>query len=110
MKEEDKNKIKEIIKKYKKENIRYAKPLDFFLSRNEATKEEIENDLLLCEDLNSAFKQERNGELRYLLYFVYNKKRGRVYVIKINDELSVITIFPIGRQTLLKSKKRKFIK
>lgn len=84
--------------------------MDFFLSRNETTKEEIEKDLLLCADLNSVFKQERNGELRYLLYFVYNKKRGRVYVININDELLVITVFPIGRQTLLKYKKRKFIK
>jgi len=51
-------------------------------------------------------KQERNGEIRYALYFVYSGKKGRVYVLTFKEKIRVITIYPLGRKTLSKYKKK----
>ena len=102
--------IRELIKKHKKEDIKYAKPLDYLLHRNNLTKEQIEKDLFSCDNLNKVIKQERNEEIRYLLYFVYTKKRGRAYVLHLNERLVIITIYPLGKKTLSKYVRRRFIK
>jgi len=40
---------------------------------------------------------------------VYSSKTGRVYVLKFTERIRVITVYPIGRQTL-KNYKRKIKK
>ena len=102
--------VKEIIKRYKKEDIKYAKPLDYLLWRNNLTKEQIEEELFSLNNLERAIKQERNNEVRYLLYFVHSKRRGRAFALHFNEKMTIITIYPLGRKTLLKYKKRRFIK
>lgn len=102
-------KIKEILKKYKKEQIRYGKPLNYLLLRNNATKEELEKGLFDFKYLEFCEMQRRQGEIRYALYFVYSRRRGRVYVIKPTEkELKIITIYPIGKLTLRRYRKKRF--
>jgi len=63
------------------------------------------------KDLKVVFRQERNNEERYSLYFIYSRSKGRVYVLRLYpDKIRVITIFPIGKRTLSKYFKRKFKK
>ena len=53
--------------------------------------------------------QRKQNETRYVLYFVYSGKRGRVYVIKpMRKELKIITIYPIGKLTLRRYRKKRF--
>ena len=98
--------LKELIEKYKHNGFRFAKPLDFLLERANDTKENIEKELISLKNINFCEKQERKGEIRYLLYFVYSNKRGRVYAITFKDKIIIITIFPIGKTTLKRYKKR----
>jgi len=102
--------VKELIKKYKKEDIAYGKRLDLLLSRIGATQEEVENEILNCETLRFAEKQEKDGEARYALFFIYSNKRGRIYLITFRDRsLRVITIIPLGRLSVRRYLKRRFI-
>ncbi|MFA5857402.1 MAG: hypothetical protein WC867_08630 [Candidatus Pacearchaeota archaeon] len=100
------NEVKELIERYKKKGFRYAKPLDFLLDRIGDKKENIETELINLENIKFCEKQQRNGEIRYSIYFVYSNKKGRVYVVTFEDKIVVITIFPIGKTTLKKYKKR----
>ena len=97
--------VRGLIKEHKNKGFRYAKPIEFLLKRVRGTKEEIEKELIennfeFCE------RQERKGEMRYILYYVYSKKKGRVYVITFEDKIVIITAFPIGKATLKKYKKK----
>lgn len=98
--------LRELIDKYKLKGFRYAKPLDFLLNRINDTKENIEKELINLNNLQFSEKQIRKGEIRYVLYFIYNNKKGRVYTLTFEDKIVVITIFPIGKTTLKKCKKR----
>jgi len=100
--------VKEIIKKYQKEDIQYGKPIEFILSRINTTKNIIEREIFNFENLEFIEKQYRKGEIRYVLYFIYSKKRGRVYVITFNGKLTIITIYPLGKKTLRKYHKKRF--
>ena len=98
--------LKELIDKYKEKGFRYAKPIQFLLERISDTKENIERELLDSRDLKLCEKQERKGETRYTLYYVYSNRKGRVYAITFEDKIVIITIFPIGKKTLKKYKKK----
>ena len=90
--------------------ILYIKSLNFLLPRIKSTKEEVEEEILSCAGLEFAEKQERGNETRYVLFFIYSRRKGRVYVLKFNDKINVITAFPLGKRTLKKYRKRRFIK
>ena len=109
MKEDFSEEVKKLISDYKKDDISYAKPVDFLLPRIEATKEEIEKDIINCENLKFTGKQQKDGETRYVMYFVYNSKKGRVYVVTFKDKIVIITAYPFGRRTLVRYRKRRFI-
>ena len=98
--------LKELVEKYKHNGFRYAKPLNFLLERMNDTKENIEKELISLKNIKFCEKQERKGEIRYNLYYVYSNRKGRVYVITFEDKIVIITIFPIGKTTLKKYKKR----
>lgn len=69
----------------------------------------MEKEILNYDNSEFIEKQKEQGEKRYKLYFVYSSKTGRVYVLKFTKKIRVITVYPIGRQTL-KNYKRKFKK
>ena len=76
MKKNYSSEVKEIIKSYKKEDIEYGKGLDFFIKRLKVKKDEIDNEILACENLFFTEKQLRNNEVRYALFFVYSRRKG----------------------------------
>ena len=110
MKRDFSGEVKSLIQKYDENDIKYGKSLNYLLFRNKITEEEIKKELSLCENLEFAEKQKRENETRYLLYFVYSKKRGRAYALKFNNKIKIITIFPLGRRTLKKYSKKRFKK
>lgn len=101
--------VKNLIAKYSKEDIIFGKRENYILERINATKEEIIKELLSPENLKFVEKQERDNETRYALFFVYSKRSGRVYVITFRDKLRVITAYPLGKKTLFRYNKKRFI-
>ena len=110
MKKEDLDELKNLLENYKEKGIRYGKPLKLLLERNDTTEEEVNKELFSLINLEHIEKQEKDGEIRYVLFFVYNKRRGRQYVLTFREKIIVVTLFPFGRKTLLKYRKRRFIK
>jgi len=100
--------VKTLIIGYKKEDAEYGKPLEYLLSRNKMTKEEIVKEIFECKNLEFTEKQERKGEIRYVLYFVYSRKKGRAYILRFNEKIRIITIYPIGKKTLRRYRKKRF--
>ncbi len=99
--------VKKLIKKYKKEDIVFGKEIDFLLKRIGISREEIEKEILDCKNLSLTEKQVKEGEIRYALFFIYSKRKGRQYIITFREkELRVITIFPLGRKTIKRYKKK----
>lgn len=98
--------LKELIEKYKDKGFRYAKPVNLLLERINDTKENVEKELIELNNLRFCNKQERKGETRYILYYLYSNKKGRVYAIAFEDKIVIITVFPIGKKTLKKYKKK----
>jgi len=98
--------VKELIKTYKNKGFRYAKPIDLLLERINDTKENVEKELIDLNNLKFCNKQERKGETRYTLYYTYSNRKGRVYAITFEDKIVIVTIFPIGKKTLKKYKKK----
>ena len=95
------------LRKYKKEDIEFGKSLDFLLSRLKTTKDKIEGEILNCDKLSFIEEQSKDNETRYALFFIYDKRKGREYVITFrNNKLRIITIFPLGRKTLIKYRKK----
>ncbi len=101
--------LKILIEKYKERGFEWGKPIDYLEFRNGCSKKEMEKEILNCDNAEFVEKQKEQGETRYKLYFVYSSKTGRVYVLKFTEKIRVITVYPIGRQTL-KNYKRKFKK
>ncbi|MEK6833610.1 MAG: hypothetical protein AABY32_06205 [Nanoarchaeota archaeon] len=107
MKRDYSNEIKEMIRQYKKESIEYGKDLNLFLRRLKVTKEEIDEEILKCDSLSFTEKQIKENEIRYALFFVYSKRKGRKYVITFREpRLRIITTFPLGKRTLRKYRKK----
>ena len=101
------NEVREILKKYKKEDIIFGKRLDPLMSRIKSNKQEVEEEILNCNNLSLTEKQNKSGEIRYRLYFLYSNKKGKGYVITFRDtNLRIITIFPLGRKTIKKYMKK----
>ena len=99
--------VKNLTKKHERKDIVFGKNIDFLLKRTEISKEEIEDEIMKCENLSFTKKQVKDGEIRYALFFIYSKKRGRQYIITFRDkELRIITIFPLGSKTLKKYRKK----
>jgi len=106
---ENLNEVRELIDKLKSNGFEYGKPLDYFLKRNRVLEEiEFKQDILNLKNLVKIVKQSYPNEVRYVLYFVYSSKIGRVYTLTFRDRIRVITIFPLGRTTLRKYKKTRF--
>jgi len=101
--------LKGLIEKYKGKGFEWGKPIDYLEFRNGCSKEEMEREILDCNNIEFVEKQNEQGETRYKLYFVYDFKRGRVYVLKFTERIRIITVYPLGKQTL-KNYKRKFKK
>jgi hypothetical protein len=101
--------LKELIVKYKEKGFEWGKPIDYLEFRNGCSKEEMEREILESDNAEFVEMQNEQGETRYKLYFVYSSKTGRVYVLKFTEVIRIITVYPIGRQTL-KNYKRKFKK
>ncbi len=101
--------VKELLSKYSKEDILFGKTEAYVLERIGTTKEEVEKDLLATENLEFVEEQKRSDETRYALFFIYSRRSGRVYVVKLEDKLRIITAYPLGRRTLSKYHKKRFI-
>ena len=82
-----------LLKNYSKDDIVFGKIEKYILNRINASKEEVINELFSGENLKFVEKQEKNNETRYALFFVYSKRKGRVYVINFGKELRIITAF-----------------
>lgn len=71
----------------------------------------MKNELLNGKNLVHVVKQEvvylNQKEERFQCYFVYSKTKGRCYILKFEEVIKVITVFPLGRTTL-KRYTRKF--
>ena len=102
--------IKKLLKRYSSKEVIFGKRKEYILERIDLPEEEIIQELLSTQDLEFVEKQSRDGETRYALFFVYSKKRGRVYIITLRDKLRIITAYPLGKRTLSKYHKGRFIK
>ncbi len=101
--------LKELIERYKEKGFEWGKPIDYLEFRTGHSKEEMEKEILDSNHIEFVEKQKEEGETRYKLYFVYDFKKGRVYVLKFTEKIRIITAYPLGKQTL-KNYKRKFKK
>jgi len=102
----NKKEFEKLIQEYSNKGFEYGKPIKYLEFRNNATKQDFEKDLSDFEDLEIIEKQKRDGEVRHALYFIYSKNKGRVYVIKLAEKIRIITIYPLGRKTLNKFRKK----
>ncbi len=102
--------IKKLIEKFKEKGFEYGKTKEYLEFRNGCSIEDIEKELLEQKDLRFTEKQIKEGEKRYKLYYVYNKRKGRAYVITFRNKIRIITIYPLGPGTLNKYNKARFKK
>lgn len=102
--------VKELIKKYKTEDIVFDKSLKYLSERNNAEENEFREEIISCKGITYTEKQEKPYGTRYALFFIYNKKKGRCYVLEFNTSIVVVTIFPLGKRTLQRYKSKRFIK
>lgn len=81
-----------------------------YVKRNNSTIDEMKNEILVLNKLTFTEKQdvefEGQKEERFRCYFVYSGNRGRCYLLNFNDNIKVITVFPLGRTTLKRYRKR----
>lgn len=82
----------------------------FLCKRNNIPVEKMKEEVLNLKDLTFTEKQlvEYDGEKeeRFRCYFVYSNNRGRCYVIKFDNQIRIITVFPLGRTTLKRYRKK----
>lgn len=103
--------VKEKLKKYAVSDIAFTKKnYGEILQKRRISGDEINQDMTNPEKLVFAQKQTRVfkgiDEVRYRCYFIYSHSKGRCYVIKFDSKLRVITVFPLGRKTLNRYRKR----
>ena len=107
MPEDYSKEVKELIKKYKDKGIIFGKDIDFFIKRIKISKKDIEEEITNCQNLYFTERQIKHNEIRYALLFRHTKRKGREYVITFRDKnIRIITIFPLGRRTLKRYKKK----
>ncbi len=97
--------VKELLRNYELDDIEYGKPLNLLLSRIKVSKEEVQKELLQHHNLVYTEKQERGGEVRYALFFIYSNGKGRLYTITFRNKIRVITIIPLGKTSVKGIKK-----
>ncbi len=78
--------LKELIEIYKERGFEWGKPVDYLEFRNGCSREEMEKEILDYSRIEFVEKQREEGEIRYKLYFVYDFKKGRVYVLKFTEK------------------------
>ena len=104
--------VKEKTKKYSQEQIIFTKTelIDWLCKRNNTTADKLKKEVLNPINLAFAEKQqakfEGKNEERFRCYFVYSKNKGRCNILRFKNDLKIITVFPIGRTTLKKYRKR----
>lgn len=103
--------VKEKLKRYSVSDLIFTKKNhQEILQKRRISGEEIIRDITNPEKLVFAQKQIRvfKGieETRYRCYFVHSHSKGRCYVLKFNLRLKIITVFPLGRKTLNRYRKR----
>ncbi len=102
--------IKKEIKKYHSKGIEFGKPKKLLAFQGNIKEDELEKELLNLDYLTFTEKQIKDKEIRYCLYFVHSNRRGKAFVITFREKIRLITIFHLGRKTLIKYKDKKFKK
>jgi len=84
--------------------------LIWLAKRNNTSLELLKLELKNSKSLVFVEKQEieYQGKIeeRFRCYFVYSNNRGRCYVLKFNHKIKIITVFPLGRTTLRRYKRK----
>jgi hypothetical protein len=102
------NEFKRLLERYSGKDIIFAKTKRYILDRIGSNEEEVVKDILSTEKLEFVEKQERGNETRYALFFVYSRRKGRVYVLALEENIKIITAYPLGKRTLSKYHKKRF--
>ena len=101
--------VQSLIEEFKSTGFEYGKKIEYLLFRNKINKKEyFQEELTHLKNLKFTAKQTTNGEIRYVLYFVYSRSKGRAYAVTFRDMIRIITIYPLGRTTLRKYHVQKF--
>lgn len=104
--------VKEKVKNYLKDQIIFTKYhlVDWLCIRNKFTVEEMKEEVLNSKYLVFTERQEVEyegvKEVRFRCYFVYSRNRGRCYILRFNHQIKIITVFPLGRTTLKRYRRR----
>ena len=102
--------IRKKVKRYSSVEFTKINLLSWLEKRNKCTLAEMKGEVLSAQKLVFTEKQkisfEGKKEERYKCYFVYSGSKGRCYILRFNKTLKIITVFPIGRITLRRYKKR----
>ncbi len=100
------------VKEYSKEQIIFTKLriIGWLCDRNNSTIDELKDEILSLKHLTFVERQEveyeGEKEERFRCYFVYSGSKGRCYVLKFDHQIKVVTVFPLGRTTLKRYRKR----
>lgn len=104
--------IFEKLRKYKRDDIIFGKKeyKELLITKRGFKEDELKSELLSLKDLKAIEPdiREFRGRLeeRYRLYFVYSNRRGRCYILKLNEKLKIVTVYTLGRKTLNKWRKK----
>ena len=100
--------VKGLLKRFYERGFEFGKSEEYLKHRTGASFGEMAEELKNCKFLKFTERREAEGEKRYTLYFVYNKRSGRAYAITFRDKIRVITAFPLGHRTLIKYNRKRF--
>ena len=103
---EIKNKINKLMNK----GFDFGKSDKYLEHRTGKSFKEIIREIKDCKFLEFTEKRIIEGEERFTLYFVYNKRKGMAYAITFRKKIRIITAFPLGRRTLSKYNRKRFKK
>jgi len=78
--------VKNLIEKYKKEDIEYHKPIRYLCQRSGLTKDEIEETIMFCRNLSFTELQKKQYETRYAMFFIYSEKKGKCFVLTLDKK------------------------
>jgi|GEM_PF-1079354 uncharacterized DUF497 family protein len=105
--------ILKIIREHGKNEWQFGKPEELISHDfpQKLTYNDIKKELSSLTSPVFTNKEKRENEYRYTIYTKDSRFRGKVFVITLrNENIRVITAFPIGRRTYLKYDKKKFKK
>jgi len=78
--------------------------------RNKSTIQDLKTEIHDSTDLVFVAKQEVDfqgkKETRYRCYHIFSGSKGRCFILTFNSNIKVITVFPLGRTTITKYRKR----